>query len=273
MIDIHLHGTPEKDTHSKSPEDILEIARFHGLIGVSHIVPTIYPSSIEQMRAEMDLVRRAMRQQRETSSAWIVGVHLEGPFLNPKMSGALDNRAFLKPSQYYLERLIDGYEDIIKIITIAPELDGAIGLIKYLADTSIVVSMGHSDATYSEAEEGYRAGAKGITHLFNAMRGFHHREPGLSGFGLINKDIYVEVIADPYHLHTETIKLIFNLKPPERVILISDFVRVPRSQDGRLMGGTISLKESVERLISLGIDREKISLSVYQNPKRYLGID
>jgi len=273
MIDIHLHGTPNKDTHSKSPEDILEIARFHGLLGVSHIVPTIYPSSIEQMRAEMDLVRRAMRKQRETSSAWIVGVHLEGPFLNPKISSALDDRAFLKPSQYNLERLIDGYEDIIKIITIAPELDGSINLIRYLSDTSIAVSMGHSDATYSEAEEGYRAGAMGITHLFNAMRGFHHREPGLTGFGLINKDIYVEVIGDPYHLHPETIKLIFNLKPAERIILISDLVRVPKSKDGKLLGGSMSLKESTERLASLNIDKDKIALSAGENPKRYLGID
>lgn len=271
MIDIHIHGSPEKDTHSKSPDDILEIARFHGIKGISHIVPTIYPASTEQMRKEMDLVRCAMRRQRDISSAWILGVHLEGPFLNPKMAGALDSRAFLKPSLYNLKRLIDGYEDIIKIITIAPELDGAIELIRYLSDTSIVVSMGHSDASYNEAEAGYKAGARGITHLFNAMRGFHHREPGIAGFGLINKDVYVEVIGDPYHLHPETIKLIFNLKPAERIILISDFVKETEQKKEKLSGGSITLKEVSERLASI-IDEEKIALSVEQNPKNYLGI-
>ena len=96
--------------------------------------------------------------------------------------------------------MIEGFEDIVKIVTIAPELEDALHLIKTMSNMGIIVSLGHSDATYQETEKAFHAGAKGITHLFNAMRGFHHREPGIAGFGLTNPDIYVEVIADPFHL-------------------------------------------------------------------------
>lgn len=272
MIDIHTHGIKTFDSTSSKAEEILKMAEIHGSNGVSAIVPTIYPASPEKMRADMEAVRRAMRLQKG-SSAWILGAHLEGPFLNPKKAGALNRDSFLAPTEYNFQRLIEGYEDTIKIITIAPEIDGALRLIREIADMGIVVSMGHSDATFNEAEAGFEAGAKGITHLFNAMRGLHHREPGLSGFGLLNKDIYVEVIGDPYHLHPETLRLVFGIKNPEKIILISDSVKEPfRDQNGTLRGGSMTLSESSEYLLNLGISKEAVSLATEENPKRYLGL-
>ncbi|MDI6729574.1 MAG: hypothetical protein QMD44_11725, partial [Thermodesulfovibrionales bacterium] len=234
IIDIHTHGIGGYDTRTTVEEHILKIAEIHGSYGISEIIPTIYPATIKVMRENMATIKKAIELQMAGSSelqtpnsqlSTIIGVHLEGPFLNPSKCGALNAITFIEPTEYNLKELIEGFEDIIKIITIAPEINGATKLIKKLTDKGIIASMGHSDATYAEAEAGFNAGARGITHIFNAMRGFHHREPGLAGFGLLNQDIYIEVIADPYHLNLKTLELIFKTKNHDRIIIVSDSVK------------------------------------------------
>jgi N-acetylglucosamine-6-phosphate deacetylase len=224
-----------------------------------------------------------------------MGIHLEGPFLNPSKCGALDAKTFIEPSEKSLRRLLEGFEAIVKIITIAPELKGALQLIKNISDRGIIVSMGHSDATFSEAEAGFHAGAKGITHIFNATRGFHHREPGIAGFGLINKDIYIEVIADPFHLHPKTLEIVFKTKDPQKIILVSDSVKETNSPPsppckgwvqrrarkivkavtdahGKLQGGSMTIVESSQRLIKMGFDKKVITDCITKNPRRYLSV-
>jgi len=210
----------------------------------------------------------------------IIGVHLEGPFLNPVKCGALDAPSFSEPGEYALMELLEGFEDIVRIITVAPEIRGAIALIKKVSGMGIVVSMGHSDATYTEAENGFRAGARGITHIFNAMRGIHHREPGIAGFGLLNRDIYIEVIADPYHLHPKTLELVFTIKNHDRILLVSDTVKETeaggcgmngiRDFTGKLLGGCMTVAESSQRLLQLGYDEGAILDCITKNPERYL---
>ena len=119
-------------------------------------------------------------------------------------------------------------------------------VIEACREKGFLVQMGHSDATFEQAEEGKRAGATGITHLFNAMRGFHHREPGLAGFGLMDDEIFVEIIADMAHLHPQSLKMLFDMKPPDRIMLVSDSVKGPgwgsgpmRGAGGVLMGSGI----------------------------------
>ncbi|MCX5804814.1 MAG: amidohydrolase family protein [Proteobacteria bacterium] len=309
-IDIHTHGIGGYDTKTITVEHVLKIAEIHGSNGVSKILPAIYPGPIEDMRANMITVKRAMVFQSSESKfkspeldnstfniqhstfgadsyegAKIIGVHLEGPFLNPSRCGALNPLSFLNPTVDNLKRLTEGFEDMIKIITVAPELDGAIDLIRAAADMGIIVSMGHSDAAYQEAREGFHAGAKGITHIFNAMRGFHHREPGIAGFGFTNPHVYIEVIADPYHLHPETIKLIFKGKPPEKIIIISDSVKDTvktgsrktengfqgvRDLRGILKGGAMTVVESARRLIDMGYEENIITNCISGNPEAYL---
>ena len=194
--------------------------------------------------------------------------------------GALDAPSFSDPGEDVLVELLEGFEDIVKIITVAPEIRGAIGLIKRVSDMGIVVSMGHSDATYAEAEDGFHAGARGITHIFNAMRGIHHREPGIAGFGLLNKDIYIEVIADPYHLHPKTLELVFKIKNHDRILLVSDTVketltgageiRSVADDSGRLLGGGMTITESSHRLIQMGYDEGDIIDCITKNPAEYL---
>jgi len=281
LIDIHTHGIGGHDTITTSKEDILKIAAIHGSHGVSEIIPTIYSSETKTMRKHMQAVKQAMEHQRNDAdrSARILGMHLEGPFLNPLQCGALDASSFLKPDERSLQELIDGYEDSVKIITIAPELEGASKLIRRITDRGIMANMGHSEALYAEAEAGYHAGAHGITHLFNAMRGIHHREPGLAGFGLMHQDVYIEVIADPFHLDQRIVEMIFRIKNSERIIIVSDTVRAAKTEGNdagiknkhnTLMGGSMTISESSDRLIEIGIDQDIVNKAVSENPQRYL---
>jgi N-acetylglucosamine-6-phosphate deacetylase len=303
VIDIHTHGIGGYDTGTDFADHILKIAGIHGSFGVSKILPAIYPATIRVMRENIGFVKEAMKLQNagrvssfekreellferegkdiETCEpAEIAGVYVEGPFLNPAKCGALNAMTFLQPTEYSLNELSEGFEDIIKVVTIAPELEGALDLIKRISEAGIIVSMGHSDATYAEAEAGFEAGAKGVTHIFNAMRGFHHREPGIAGFGLLNHDVYIEVIADPFHLHAKTLDLIFRTKRPDKIIIVSDAVRetktggkvlVPAADSyGKLIGGAMTVTEAAKGLIESGYDEDIVMKCITENPAMYL---
>lgn len=276
VIDIHVHGAEKYDTRTRRQDDILQIAQIHGQHGTSALLPTIYPGSVEIMREHLGAIRRAMAAQRE--GATILGAHLEGPFLNPERAGSLDGKSFADPSPEAFNRLVEDFEDIIKIVTIAPELPGALRVIELCREKGFLVQMGHSDASIEQAEEGKQAGATGITHLFNAMRGFHHREPGLAGFGLMDEDIYVEIIADLAHLHPQSLKMIFDMKSPDKIILISDSVMGPgwgsgaiRGAGGTLLGSGITLADSIKNLVSLGVPPDRALQFASDNPMTYLG--
>lgn len=277
LLDIHVHGAGDYDTRTRRQDDVLQVAGMHGERGTSAILPTIYPGALDSMRENMGAVRRAMDAQRE--GAKILGVHLEGPFLNPERAGSLDGKSFCEPDTEMLARLVDDYEDLIKIITIAPELPGALRVIEVCREKGFLVHMGHSDSSFEQAEEGKCAGATGITHMFNAMRGFHHREPGLAGFGLMDEDVYVEVIADMAHLHPQSLKMLLDMKSPDKIILISDSVKGPgwgagpiRGAGGMLMGSGIALTDAVKNLILLGVPQEQALRFASDNPLKYLGM-
>ena len=308
VIDLHTHGIAGRDTRCGHVEDLLAIAEAQGAAGVSSIVLSLYPAAIPVMRGQLVLVREAMeRQERGTrfeargtrneeepatrnpqpatafappGAARILGAHLEGPFLNPSRAGALDAAAFLRPSKAAFGELIEGFEDIVKVMTVAPELPDALPLIGKASEAGIIVAMGHSDATYTEAQAGFKAGARSVTHLFNAMRGFHHREPGLAGFGLLDEQVYVEVVADPYHLDMKTLDLLFRVKDPERVIIVSDSVRetkmgaddAVRNASSRLLGGSLTMVEAADRLAYLGFPQEAVRGAITANPARLLGL-
>jgi N-acetylglucosamine-6-phosphate deacetylase len=301
ITDIHTHGIGGYDTRSSDVEHILKIADIQGSYGVDEIILTVYPSTIKVMRENISLIKQAMGLQQSGDTklrpefpvskygpaeghgpARIAGVHLEGPFLNPAMCGSLNAMVLIEPAERNFDQLIDGFEDIIRIITIAPELEGASCVIKKASGLGILLSMGHSNASFAETEAGHKAGAKGITHLFNAMRPYHHREPGIAGYGLLNQDIYVEVIADPFHLHPLTLELIFRVKNPERIIIVSDSIReTMQSPDAtrevrsltdnhsRLLGGALPITGAAAALS--GIFGDQIATNcISVNPCRYL---
>jgi len=280
LVDLHIHGIESTDTTSDDIDDILAIARYQRSQGVGKIVLSIYSNDIDIMRKQALTVKKAMehiRNEAIVDCVEILGVHLEGPFLNPERTGALYGPSFHSPSIPTLEMLLEGIDDIARIITIAPELKGAPELITHCRDRGIKVNMGHSDATFQEAMRGKNAGATGITHLFNAMRPFHHREPGITGFGLMDKDIYVEIIADGVHIDLTALNLVFTLKPHDRIIIISDSVKGPRgedavvySDDGTIAGGGKTVSDGVKFLKQSGFDHDVVIATATTNPLRYL---
>lgn len=274
VIDVHTHGTGLFDTRAGSASDIQSMAVIYGQSGVTAIIPTIYPATLDEMRRNMSAVGEAMEAQdpSDQSAARILGVHLEGPFLNPERSGALDKTGLMEASIDNLSEVLMGFRDIIRIMTVAPELHGALEVIGRLSELGIRVSMGHSEATYEEALKGKEAGATCITHLFNAMRPFHHREPGLAGFGLLDPDVYIEIIPDGIHLAPETVEMIFRIKDPEKILIVSDSIKGPMYKEGVLQGSKLMLSRATHTLRNTRIDAGLIRRAGFENPKAYLGL-
>lgn len=287
FVDLHTHGIGKHDTRTDDYEEILTMARVHAKAGTIAILPTIYSGPINEMRKNLKAVSMAMEVQARGEvltaidrggGAEILGVNLEGPFLNPVRCGAMDKDTFIKPTLAALKKLIAGYEEIVKIITISPELPGALKVIEKCAAIGIRVNMGHSDATIKQAVDGKKAGATGITHIFNAMRPFHHRESGLAGLGLTDSDLYVEVIADGVHLHPKVLELIFRCKQSDRIIIVSDSVKGRKTakgavhEKGVLAGSGLTISGAVTRLQRIGISDAEIIEASIDNPLRYLGI-
>lgn len=208
LIDLHIHGYNGKDTCDATEESIRAIAE--GLVknGVTGFLPTT-------MTVDMNIIKKTLevcRALKEDSKTWIgseiLGCHAEGPFISEMKKGAQDAKYILKPDAEFVKE----YSDIIKIITLAPEVDNAFSVIDDISkDTDVVVSMGHSNADYDTALKSIKAGVKHITHLFNAMTTFTHRTPGIVGAAL-NSDVSVELIVDTFHVDTSLYDIIWNLK-------------------------------------------------------------
>ncbi len=301
IIDLHTHGLAGYGSRSERPEDYLEMASAMKAHGTDAFLPTLFPGPVETMRAQLSAIKKAMEER--SARAIILGANLEGPFVNPRRQGALGppepvdrhqpvvrlqaDEIFQMPSIETLKRLIDGFEDVVKVITIAPELPGALELIEYCAATGIIVNMGHSDATFEQARAGAKAGARGVTHLFNAMSGLHHRNPGLAAYALMDEDLHVEIIADGVHVHPEMIRLAMKMKPTDKILLVSDSLAQAKTPEhpeasplylpaeaGRpatLAGGGLTLMECVERMTRLaGAPTESAQSFASGNPQRFL---
>jgi len=279
-LDLHTHGLDRIHGPIVRAEDIRGLARLHGAAGTGGFLVTLYPAPLRDLRRAAELIAREMERPPAPHEAVILGVHMEGPFLNPRRAGALDPSAFFSPGKGDADRLLDGLGQVIRVITVAPEIPGAVDFIGSAAERGVRVNMGHTNAGWREAREGHRAGARGITHLWNAMPGLHHREPGIIGYALSTDDLYVELIADGYHVAPAVVDLTFRIKPPDRVILVSDSVGggrpgggPVRNSAGKLMGGGAALPEIVERLAERGYGRQALALAAHDNPRRYLDLN
>ena len=289
LIDGHTHGGGGFDTKDVSVEGIVKMRELQAADGTTAFLPTLYPAPIKEMRRTMGVIREA---GTEGHGAEILGVHLEGPFINPTMRGALGDAYLLSPSVEIAKSLIDGFEDLVKIITLSPELEGPElegpeleeidKLICWCVENGISVSMGHSNATFDEAGMAFKSGAKGATHLFNRMRGFHHREPGISGFSLTEDEMYTEIIADLKHLHPAVIRLVLNIKSRRQILLVSDSVSGAKKKeygagpvflpDGTIAGSAQLLFDGVRNLCDIGIKLEDAVTYASYNPASYSGV-
>ena len=278
FFDIHCHGgegfhslRPEWPVFKKYLLRLAECGVTDLLIGLSAC------GSLEQYRIALDFAREAMEKQArgELTGAFIQGVHLEGPFLNPRRCGAMDASAMPEPSMETYEKMFGNYSDIVRLVTLAPEREGARELTAHLLKKGVCVQAGHTDATCEQAEEAFGWGVNSLCHTFNAARPIHHRDPGVVNAALINDGVYCEAICDFKHLHPNTVKMIYRLKGPGRMAMISDSGVVTGLPDGEhtfgghtylvvngtqrvnggetLSGGACYLDGGVKNLVSIGI--------------------
>ena len=226
FIDIHIHGSGGKDTMDGEISDLKIISETIAKSGVTGFLPTTMTMEKEKIYKALDSVKLAMK--KNFKGAKILGAHMEGPFISPKCKGAQNEDYILKPDI----KFIKNYIDIIKIITMAPEEDFQFKFIKSVKNNSdIVLSMGHTNSNYETALEAVRVGISNASHIFNAMRPFHHRDPGVVG-AVLKSNISFELIADTLHIHPAVFQSLLNAKGKDKLILITDSMRAGFMKDG-----------------------------------------
>lgn len=276
LFDTHNHGGNGYDPSNHSMEALEGFLLAMAKSNVTDMLMTVATGDADALRADLGFLREAMKLQSENSlrGARIQGIHMEGPFLNPEVPGAMDPEKMLLPEVDRFESLFGEYKDIIRLVTLAPERPGAMELTAHLRRQNISVQAGHTASDYDTAMEAFGRGVSSVCHTFNAALGIHHRQPNLLTAALLTEDVYCEAICDLLHLHPAIIRLIYQNKGRDRMIIISDSTMpaglpdgeyiasnhaviikdgVRRSRNGALSGGVCYLDASVRNLISIGI--------------------
>ena len=240
FVDIHIHGYLGEDTCDAKPEGIKKMAYGVAENGVTAFLPTTMTVAKDEIVAALNAVRSLKEESKTWGGAEILGVHAEGPFINPSKKGAQAEENILKPdADFIIEN-----EDIIKIVTLAPEMDEDHKCIKKLAaESDVLVSMGHTDAKFEEAMLAAKDGVNHATHLFNAMSALAHRNPGVVGAALASDNVSAEIIADTFHINPGLYSIVAKVKG-DKMVLITDCTRAGGMPDGEydLGGQPIFLK-------------------------------
>ncbi|NPV83049.1 MAG: N-acetylglucosamine-6-phosphate deacetylase [Candidatus Aminicenantes bacterium] len=252
LVDVHLHGALGHEVMDAEVAGLKKIAGHQAACGVTAFFPTTLTAPLETVIRAIETVRAAAGEDLPSE---IAGIHLEGPYVSLKRKGAQDPKYVREIQESDLERLQAALGPLRTLITVAPEVGRNLDFIPRMADLGWVVSIGHSDATYDEATRAIAAGANHATHLFNAWREFHHREPGGLGAVLDSDRVYAELITDGIHVHPSFIRLAVFRKGPERTCLITDSLKAAGLPDGTYDWGDmqIVLKGAEVRLRDSGV--------------------
>ena len=274
-VDLQINGALGLAfTDLQQPEELAPICEFLASQGIDGFLPTIITTSVAKIRRSLQVIA-SYQQQPQPGGAVILGVHLEGPFLNPIKAGAHPPEYLLPLTRENLTTIIDGYQDLIKVITLAPELDNTGAIIPYLTSLGIIVSLGHSLATSSQAKLAFTQGARMVTHAFNAMPSLHHREPGLLGEAITNKNVYCGIIVDGQHVCITMLDILLRSSNYDQgLFLVSDALApiglgdgcypwdnrqitvtngTAKLEDGTLSGTTLPLLTGVQNLVKWGV--------------------
>lgn len=244
LIDIHIHGNMGEDTMNGTDKAIETISKSVARHGVTGFLPTTMTMGKSDIYTALETIRRAKSKKMEGSQ--VLGSHVEGPFINEAYKGA-QNAKFISVPEF---SFIKDYSDVIKVITIAPEKDENFEFIKAVKrSTDILISMGHSKATFDEANAAIDEGVGSITHLFNAQTGLNHREPGIVGAAL-TRDVFTEIIADTIHVNKGLFQFVIDNKGKNKLILITDSMEAGGLEDGEysLGGQKVIVKDNAARL-------------------------
>ncbi|HTM63605.1 MAG TPA: N-acetylglucosamine-6-phosphate deacetylase [Gammaproteobacteria bacterium] len=229
FIDMHIHGAGGFDVMDGSAEALEQISLSLAKEGVTGFLATTMTASDEAITKALEVIPEAVKS---VSGAAIIGVHLEGPFISPEKIGAQNSKFVMPPDFELFKKWQKVSGDHIRIVTLAPELENAIPLIRSLRASDVIAAIGHTNATYDQTMEAINAGGNYATHLFNAMRPMLQREPGTVGALLMAHGVTVELIADGVHLHPVIYEIAYKLKNKERLLLVTDAMRAKCMDEG-----------------------------------------
>jgi N-acetylglucosamine-6-phosphate deacetylase len=238
FFDVHVHGAAGHDVMEGKSDALDAIGKFLATRGVAHYLATTVTASVDRtLRALDGIAHQIERSEGKFELARPVGIHLEGPFISHAKRGVHPPADIQPPSTELFRRMQEAAQGQIRLITIAPEIPGALELIEYAASGGVRVSLGHSNATAEEARKAVTRGAVSATHTFNAMRQLDHREPGIAGIVLTTDELYAEIICDGIHVAPEFVRLWLRSKGEERGILITDGISATGMPEGNYMLG------------------------------------
>ncbi|WP_193607525.1 N-acetylglucosamine-6-phosphate deacetylase [Nocardioides lijunqiniae] len=247
FVDVHVHGGGGASFDAGTPDDAAAATRAHLAHGTTTMVASLVTATPERLLASVSGLAAA------AEDGVVAGIHLEGPWLSPTRAGAHDPELPRDPDPALLEALVEAGRGHVRMVTLAPELPGGLDAVRRLTAAGVVAAIGHTEATYDEARAALDAGARVGTHLFNAMRPLHHREPGPIAALLETPDAYVELIADGVHVHPAALRLAAEVKPG-RIALVTDAMAAAAAADGdyRLGRMTVTVRDGVARLAEGG---------------------
>jgi N-acetylglucosamine-6-phosphate deacetylase len=299
FMDVHIHGAGGHDVMEGTPEALATITGAVAARGTTSLVATTVTASEDSTRRAVAGIAEWMHSrqgsQRPTApEAEILGVHFEGPFISLVRRGVHPPEWISAPSVELFERFLASAHDAGRIVTLAPELPGALELISAACRAGVVVSLGHTDATFAQAASAIAAGARHAAHVFNAMRPFEHRETGVIGAVLTSPQVTTELIADGVHVDAAAMRILLAAKGTRGVVLVSDGTAatgmpdgtyrlgtfevkvsggVCRSADGKLAGSTLTLDRALRNVVELGIPLADAIAMLTANPARLLGLE
>ena len=249
FIDQHIHGAGGCDVMDGTIEALSQIANTVKKEGTTSFLATTMTQSKQNINKALKSVKEYVALNKE-DEAGLLGVHLEGPFISEKYKGAQPLKYIQKPSIEIFDSYNTASGNNIKIVSLAPEEEGAMELIKHLSNNKIVASIGHSSCTYQDVLHALENGASNVTHTFNAQTSLHHREIGVVGSALLLDELYSEVICDTIHVSVPALKLLAKCKPNDKLILITDAMRAKGLSDGvsELGGQKVYVKNGEARL-------------------------
>ncbi|MCP3032534.1 N-acetylglucosamine-6-phosphate deacetylase [Halobacillus sp. A1] len=295
FIDVHIHGANGHDVMDASKEAVAGMAAVLPKEGTTSFLATTMTQSDEQISEAVKNIGGYMAEKQEEGRAEVLGIHLEGPFISKHKAGAqpVDHIAVPSAEQFDQWHQLSG--ENIRLVTLAPEVDGALDFIKHVTADGIVASIGHTEATFDQVTEAVQAGARHVTHLYNQMSGMHHREPGVVGAAFLHEKLMVEMIVDHVHSRPESIQLAYYHTQADRTILITDAMRAKclpegaydlggqqvqvkgkeaRLSDGTLAGSILTLEEAVANMKQdTNLMIEDLVSITSTNAARQLGVD
>jgi len=296
FVDVHIHGAGGHDVMEASIKALATVARTVAEHGTTSFVATTVTASTEATCRSVEGISRYIAAQHETEEARaeVLGIHFEGPFLNPVRRGAHPQEWVKLPSAELLDKLLHAAAGNARILTIAPELLGAMPCIDAARNAGMVVGMGHTDATYEQARAAMAHGVRHAIHMYNAMRPFSHRDSGVIGAVLTSPEVSAELIADGVHVDETAMRLLLQAKGAGGVILISDGLSatgmadgkymlgqfevtlsggVCRNAEGKLAGSTLTLDRALRNIVALGASVADAVRMLTLNPASLLGIE